>query len=120
MSSDTPRGTVVITGTSTGIGAACAVRLANEGFSVFAGVRRAGDAEALQRRTPHELTPLVVDITDEAAITEAANTVKHVVGDRGLAGLVNNAGIVVPGPLEFQPMSDVRHQLEVNLSATLR
>jgi NAD(P)-dependent dehydrogenase (short-subunit alcohol dehydrogenase family) len=115
MSTDTTRGPVVITGTSTGIGAACALRLADEGFSVFAGVRRVEDAEALQQRTPHPLTPLVVDITDEAAITEAADTVKQAVGDRGVAGLVNNAGIVVPGPLEFQPMSDLRHQLEVNL-----
>jgi NAD(P)-dependent dehydrogenase (short-subunit alcohol dehydrogenase family) len=106
---------VVVSGTSTGIGAACALRLAGEGFAVFAGVRQKVDAEALQRQTSHKLTPLIVDITDEAMITEAAATVRAAVGDRGIAGLVNNAGVVVPGPLEFQPMSDLRRQLEVNL-----
>jgi NAD(P)-dependent dehydrogenase (short-subunit alcohol dehydrogenase family) len=106
---------VVVSGTSTGIGAACARRLAGEGFTVFAGVRQKVDAEALQRQTPHQLTPLIIDITDEAMITEAAAMVRAAVGDRGIAGLVNNAGVVVPGPLEFQPMSDFRRQLEVNL-----
>ena len=109
------RGAVVITGTSTGIGAACALRLADAGFSVFAGVRRVADAEALAARTSGSLTPLLIDITDEAMIAAAAETVAGVVGDRGIAGLVNNAGIVRPGPLEFQPMADLRQQLEVNL-----
>ena len=111
----TDRGAVVITGTSTGIGAACALRLADEGFSVFAGVRREADGEALQRLTSQPLTPLLIDITDAAMITAAADTVAQAVGDRGVAGLVNNAGIVRPGPLEFQPMDDLRMQLEVNL-----
>ena len=111
----TDRGAVVITGTSTGIGAACALRLADEGFSVFIGVRRQADGEALQRLTSQPLTPLQIDITDAAMITAAADTVAQAVGDRGVAGLVNNAGIVRPGPLEFQPMDDLRMQLEVNL-----
>ena len=109
------RGAVVITGTSTGIGAACAVRLADAGFSVFAGVRREADAAALASRTTGELTALRIDITDAAMIAAAVETVSRAVGDRGIAGLVNNAGIVRPGPLEFQPMSDFREQLEVNL-----
>jgi NAD(P)-dependent dehydrogenase (short-subunit alcohol dehydrogenase family) len=109
------RGAVVITGTSTGIGAACALRLANEGFTVFAGVRREADGRALQQHTSGAITPLLIDITDEAMIASAVETVGQTVGDRGLAGLVNNAGIVRPGPLEFQPMADLRTQLEVNL-----
>jgi NAD(P)-dependent dehydrogenase (short-subunit alcohol dehydrogenase family) len=115
MTADGSRGAVVVTGTSSGIGAACALRLADEGFSVFAGVRRAEDVEAVQQQTEHELTPLVVDITDEAAIAAAADVVGRAVGSQGIAGLVNNAGIVVPGPLEFQPMSDLRHQFDVDL-----
>ena len=111
----TDRGAVVITGTSTGIGAACALRLGDEGFCVFAGVRREADGEALQRLTSRPLTPLLIDITDVAMIAAAADTVAQAVGDRGVAGLVNNAGIVRPGPLEFQPMDDLRTQLEVNL-----
>ena len=109
------RDAVVITGTSTGIGAACALRLADAGFSVFAGVRREADAEALAQQTSGELTPLLIDITDAGMIAAAVETVARVVGDRGIAGLVNNAGIVRPGPLEFQPMADFRNQLEVNL-----
>jgi NAD(P)-dependent dehydrogenase (short-subunit alcohol dehydrogenase family) len=113
--SSSDRGAVVITGTSTGIGAACAVRLADEGFSVFAGVRRASDSEPLARQTSGTITPLVMDITDPDAVAAAAAAVTSSVGDRGLAGLVNNAGIVQPGPLEFQPMEKFRLQLEVNL-----
>jgi NAD(P)-dependent dehydrogenase (short-subunit alcohol dehydrogenase family) len=110
------RGWVVVTGTSTGIGAACALRLAQEGFSVFAGVRRLADAQALQEKTPRSLTPLLlIDITDPAMVAAAADVVTQAVGERGLAGLVNNAGIVRPGPLEFQPIADLREQLETNL-----
>ncbi len=109
------RGAVVVTGTSTGIGAACTLRLAKKGFAVFAGVRRAADAEALVEETSGEVRPLVMDITDPGMIAAAAAEVGRAVGDRGIAGLVNNAGIVRPGPLEFQPMADVRTQLEVNL-----
>jgi NAD(P)-dependent dehydrogenase (short-subunit alcohol dehydrogenase family) len=111
----TDRGTVVITGSSTGIGAACAIRLADEGFAVFAGVRREADAEALRQQTSGALTPLLIDVTSAAMIDAAREKIEAAVGDRGLAGLVNNAGVVRPGPLEFQPMEDVREQLEVNL-----
>ena len=58
---------------------------------------------------------MIVDVTDEASIRDAVDTVEGAVGERGLFGLVNNAGIVKPGPLEFQPMADFRRQLEVNL-----
>jgi NAD(P)-dependent dehydrogenase (short-subunit alcohol dehydrogenase family) len=108
-------GYVVVTGTSTGIGAATAMYLAENGFQVFAGVRREVDGEALQAQTSASLTPLIIEVTDEATISAAATTVADAVGDRGLAGLVNNAGIGVPAPIEFQPMADFRKQLEVNL-----
>jgi len=108
-------GFVVVTGTSTGIGAATAVHLADKGFHVFAGVRRRADGDAVQALAPERVTPLIIDVTDAATISEAAATVSEVVGDHGLAGLVNNAGIGVPAPLEFQPMADFRRQLEVNL-----
>ena len=109
------RGPVVITGTSTGIGAATALYLAEQGFQVFAGVRRDADGEALQQRSSHGLTPVILDITDARTIASAVDSVSAAVGKRGLAGLVNNAGIVKPGPLELQPIDDFRRQLEVNL-----
>ena len=106
---------VVITGTSTGIGAASALLLAEKGFRVFAGVRSDADGDALAGRASGELTPIPIDITDETSIAVAVNTVESAVGERGLFALVNNAGIVKPGPLEHQPMADFRRQLEVNL-----
>ena len=109
------RGAIVITGTSTGIGAACAVELAEAGFSVLAGVRSEADAPAVASGASGTITPLIIDIQDPAVIASAVETVAGVVGDRGIAGLVNNAGIVKPGPLEFQPMADLREQFEVNL-----
>ena len=112
---ETDRGYVLVTGTSTGIGAATALHLAAKGFHVFAGVRREVDGEALQAQTSATLTPLIMDVTNGDTISAAAAAVTDVVGDRGLAGLVNNAGIGKPAPLEFQPMADFRTQLEVNL-----
>jgi NAD(P)-dependent dehydrogenase (short-subunit alcohol dehydrogenase family) len=104
------RGTVVVTGASTGIGEAAALRLAGEGFDVFAGVRNDGDAERLRRAG---LRPLTLDVTDRATIAAAADEVAAATG--GLAGLVNNAGIAVSGPLEYVPIEAWRRQLDVNL-----
>jgi NAD(P)-dependent dehydrogenase (short-subunit alcohol dehydrogenase family) len=106
-------GAVVITGTSTGIGRATAVRLAGMGFRVFAGVRKPADADELTQ-TPG-ITPLIIDVTDAATVSAAAETVAGQTGSAGLRGLVNNAGITVPGPLEFLPLDDLRRQLEVNV-----
>ena len=113
------RGHVLVTGTSTGIGAATALHLSEEGFHVFAGVRRVKDGEALQAQTSAGLTPLIIDVTKERTISAARAMVEKAVGDHGLAGLVNNAGIAVPAPLELQPMADFRLQLEVNLFGPL-
>jgi NAD(P)-dependent dehydrogenase (short-subunit alcohol dehydrogenase family) len=109
------RGFVVVTGTSTGIGAATVLHLAENGFHVFAGVRSAEDGETVKAAAPDAVTPLILDVTDQSAISEAADVVAEIVGDRGLAGLVNNAGIAKPAPIEYQPMADFREQLEVNL-----
>lgn len=106
---------VLITGTSTGIGAATAVHLADLGFRVLAGVRKPVDGETLSARTSGELRPVVIDITQQASVAAAATSVEAIVGDAGLYGLVNNAGAVLPGPLEFQQLDEFRAQLEINL-----
>jgi NAD(P)-dependent dehydrogenase (short-subunit alcohol dehydrogenase family) len=110
-----PKGAVVVTGASTGIGRACALRLDRLGFQVFAGVRKDADGKALKKKARGNLTPVRMDVTDEAAITAAAETVGNAVGEGGLLGLVNNAGIAMPGPIEFLPLKDLRTQLDVNV-----
>jgi NAD(P)-dependent dehydrogenase (short-subunit alcohol dehydrogenase family) len=110
----TPK-TVVITGASSGIGAACALHLDAQGMRVFAGVRRQSDAEALRARASPRLTPIAIDIADTLSISTAASAVRGALGDSGLDGLVNNAGVAVPGPVEFLPLPELRRQLEINV-----
>jgi NAD(P)-dependent dehydrogenase (short-subunit alcohol dehydrogenase family) len=108
---------VVITGASTGIGKTTALRLSQAGFTVFAGVRKEADAEALKRDM--KVTPILLDVTNEAHIRDAVALMQTTVGDSGLYGLVNNAGIAVAGPLEFLSLSDIRRQFEINVFAQL-
>jgi NAD(P)-dependent dehydrogenase (short-subunit alcohol dehydrogenase family) len=106
---------VVVTGASTGIGEATARQLARQGFRVFAGVRREEDGERL-RAAGDGLEPVLLDVTDAGAIERAAAHVREAAGP-GLAGLVNNAGVAITGPLEFLPVDELRTQLEINLVA---
>lgn len=109
------RGAVVLTGASTGIGRATALRLDREGFDVFAGVRREQDADSLRAEASDRLRTLLLDVTDDGAIAAAAAEVAQATGGK-LAGLVNNAGIAVAGPIELLPIADFRKQIEVNLT----
>ena len=110
---------VLVTGASSGIGRATALRLAAGGHHVYAGVRKPEDGAALQRDAGGALTPLMLDITDAEQIGAAASTVSAHVEHAGLAGLVNNAGIGGLGPLELIPLEAFRRQLEVNLTGQL-
>lgn len=110
---------VVVTGASTGIGLACAEHLNDLGFHVFAGVRKKKDAERLHNAMPKNCTPLILDVCNEDHIAAAEKRVKAACGDAGLWGLVNNAGIVVAGPLEFLPLDEIRTQFEVNITAQI-
>ena len=114
MHSDGPRGAVVVTGSSTGIGRACVLHLDRLGFEVFGGVRTDEDAESLRAEASERFEPLILDVTDPEHIRKAAERVTEAT-DAPLTGLVNNAGIGVGGPLELVPVSDFRHQIEVNL-----
>ena len=97
------------------MGRACARRLADPGLTVFAGVRKERDAQALRNAGSPRIVPVLLDVTNEASIAEAARTVGDAVGAVGLAGLVNNAGIAVTGPMELVPLSELRRQFEVNV-----
>ena len=105
----------LVTGAGSGIGEACAKRLSESGWRVFAGVLDETQRAHVEQSRLERVTPVVLDITKVDAIAAAAETIAAEVGQRGLAGLVNNAGIGVVGPVEFVPIDRLRHQLEVNL-----
>lgn len=110
---------VVITGASTGIGYDAARYLIEKGWHVFGSLRKQTDADRVQAALGDSFTPLLFDVTDQPTIQAAAELVAAKVGDNGLQGLVNNAGIAVPGPLMHLPIDDFRHQIEVNLIGQL-
>lgn len=107
---------IVITGVSTGIGHAAASVLAKAGFHVFGSVRKAEDADRLEKELGDRFTPLLFDVTDEAAVKRGAAEVRAALRGETLAGLVNNAGIAVSGPLLEVDPEDFRKQMEVNVT----
>src|ERR1700731_4845509 len=108
---------VVVTGVSTGIGWGTTKVLVSKGFRVFGSVRKQTDADRLQREFGNGFVPLMMDITDADTVHQAAQKVGSMIGDRNLVGLVNNAGIVVSGPLLYLKPGDYRRQLVVNVMA---
>ncbi len=107
----------LVTGCSTGIGRATALRLDASGWRVHAGVRRTEDAEALAAAGSDRLEPVILDI----AVPESIAAVAERVGTApaGIDALINNAGVAYTGPLEFVPLDAFRDQLEVNLTGHL-
>jgi NAD(P)-dependent dehydrogenase (short-subunit alcohol dehydrogenase family) len=110
---------VVVTGVSTGIGWGTTKVLVSKGFRVFGSVRKQADADRLQKEFGNGFVPLMMDITNADAVHQAAQKVGSMIGDRNLIGLVNNAGIVVSGPLLYLRPSEYRRQLEVNMISPL-
>lgn len=106
---------ILVTGASTGIGAACAVGLARSGYRVFAGVRKPEDGEHLVKQVDQNLEPVIIDVTKADTIENVRAHIEAATGARGLDGLMNNAGISVAGPIEFVEIEDLRWQLEVNV-----
>jgi NAD(P)-dependent dehydrogenase (short-subunit alcohol dehydrogenase family) len=106
---------VLVTGASTGIGAACALGCARRGMTVFAGVRNLEAGEALRAKAGASIIPVQLDVTDADSIRDAADVIRQMAGDVGLGGLINNAGISIGSPLEVIALSQLRKQLEVNV-----
>jgi NAD(P)-dependent dehydrogenase (short-subunit alcohol dehydrogenase family) len=105
------KGNILVTGASTGIGRACALRFAELGYRTFAGVRKLSDGDAVKAQSSGNIEPLLLDVTRPESIDGAL----AVAGDQPLAGLVNNAGIATLGPLELLPIDAWRRQFEVNV-----
>jgi NAD(P)-dependent dehydrogenase (short-subunit alcohol dehydrogenase family) len=103
---------IVVTGASTGMGAASARELAGRGFHVLAGVRRESDADAIRARN---IEPVILDITRAEQVKALADRVAADPARRPLRALVNNAGIAVNAPVEVLPIDEWRRQFEVNL-----
>ena len=110
---------VVVTGVSTGIGYGVVEELVRHGINVFGSVRKEADASRVRAAFGSAFTPLLFDVTDVAAVQAAAAQVKDRIGPNGLSGLVNNAGIVIAGPLAHISLDEVRHQFEVNVIGLL-
>src|SRR6202030_1806645 len=106
---------VVITGTSTGIGWGTAKLLLDRGFRVFGSVRQQADADRLKGEFGANFTPLLFDVTDEAAVLAAAREVRTALNGETLSGLVNNAGIAVAGPVLELSADEFRRQMDVNV-----
>jgi len=106
---------VVITGASTGIGWATAKLLLERGFRVFGSVRKPADADRLRAEFGANFTPLLFDVTNEAAVLAAAREVRAALGGETLFGLVNNAGVAVAGPVLELAADEFRRQMDVNV-----
>ena len=109
----------LVTGTSTGIGRAITLRLARQGVRVFAGVRRETDGQSLTDEAARigstgQVIPLLLDVTKELDIERAIERASDAAGNAGLWALINNAGIVIPGPIEHLSLSEWRRQFDVN------
>ncbi|HET6909731.1 MAG TPA: SDR family NAD(P)-dependent oxidoreductase [Mycobacteriales bacterium] len=104
------KGNVFITGAATGIGAATTSQLARSGYRVFAGVHH--DTGSLAGTPGVRIVP--IDVTDPGSVVAAAKLVEDELGSQGLRAVINNAGIIVQGPLELVPADDLRRQFEIN------
>ena len=110
---------VVVTGVSTGIGLETTRLLISNGYRVFGSVRKQSDADRLQQEMGARYVPLIMDVTDADAVQRASEKVGSLLGSNRLAGLVNNAGVVVSGPLLHLRPSELRRQLEANVIGPL-
>jgi NAD(P)-dependent dehydrogenase (short-subunit alcohol dehydrogenase family) len=101
---------VLVTGASRGIGRVTATRLASHGFEVLAGIRKAEDGESLREDSAGRIRPVLLDVTDQGHVDALRESVPST-----LDAVVNNAGVVVGGPVEAVTLAELRRQFEVNV-----
>ncbi len=109
---------VVVTGASTGIGRSIAEELSQNGYKVFATVRKESDFETLSKLSTN-LIPIKMDVTDHESIIKAHEVIKDYLGEKRLYSLINNAGIAVGGPMELINIDEVKKQFDVNYFGVL-
>lgn len=111
---------ILITGVSTGIGYGAAEEFIHRGYRVFGSVRKKEDAVKLSEKWGDDFFPLIFDVTDQEAVDAAADKVMKLIDHEGLAGLINNSGIAIGGPLQYQPMEDIQYHFDVNVIGLMR
>ncbi len=111
---------VLITGASTGIGYDLAKTFSKAGYKVFGSVRKESDAERLRSELGENFTPLIFDVTDYDAVDQAAKELESMIGEEGLGGLINNAGIAVGGPFLHIPMEEFKQQFDINVLGMIK
>lgn len=111
---------ILITGASTGIGNTTAKYLLEQNYFVIGSVRKSSDGERLEKELGHNFKAVIFDVTDAEAIDKAFLEVEKLVGEDGLFGLINNAGIAVAGPLQHLKMEQFEQQMNVNVTGLLR
>ncbi len=111
--------TLVITGVSSGIGLETAKLAIGRGAWVFGSVRTGDDAVRVGRELGQGFTPLVFDVRDEIAVHAEAERLRGILDGQTLSGLVNNAGVAIPGPMLAQPIEELREVLDTNLLGTI-
>jgi len=109
---------ILITGVSSGIGRDALRLLHSKGYHIFGSVRKTADAQKLTQEYPERFTPLIFDVQDHDAVVKASKIVLDTCG--ALHGLINNAGVAVPGPLQYMSEEDFERQLDINVKAVRR
>ena len=110
--------TVLVTGTSSGIGRGLCQALIKRGYKVFGTVRNRKDATELKKEFGENLDALLVDVTDEKQVVKAKERVQNYLNGKPLTALINNAGIATLGPVEFLPTSDFKKQIDTKILGT--
>ena len=110
--------TVLVTGTSSGIGRGLCQALIEKGYKVFGTVRNRKDATELNKEFGKNLDALLVDVTDEKQVIKAKERVQNYLNGKPLTALINNAGIATLGPVEFLPTSDFKKQIDTKILGT--